>query len=81
MQQYKELLQDIKKILIDLAIKGEFDQCDMNGFDTDKLLPAFRKHSKKMKDESVVFSTDENIDDPSVYGVQMVRLSTALGKY
>lgn len=79
MLQYQQLLKDIKAILIDMAIKGDFDQCDMNDFDVDKLRPAFKKHTKRLKDNAVVYSTDENHDDPALYNTKMVKLSTAIG--
>lgn len=36
-----DILKEIKSILIELAIQGEFDNCDMNQFDTTLLEPAF----------------------------------------
>lgn len=75
------LLNDIKNVLVDLAIKGEFDQCDMTTFDVNKLLPAFKRHEQRLKDEAVIYSMIENHDDESLYNVPMVKLSSALGKY
>lgn len=81
MKHYQQLLKDIHTIMVDCAVKGDFDGCDMNGFDMDKFRPAFRKHEQRLKDEAITFSMHENHDDPSVYGKKMVPLSLALGKY
>jgi len=80
MKEFEQLKKDLKDILIDLAVKGEFDGADVTCFDTSKFDSAFRKHKKRLKDDVVVYSMEENHDDPSVYNTPMVRLSTALGK-
>jgi hypothetical protein len=79
MKQYEQLKIDIKKILVDMALKGEFDGADLTCFDTSKLNPAFKKHTKRIKDNVTEYSMVENHDDEGLYNKPMVPLSVALG--
>ena len=78
MKQFRLLKQDIKKILIELAVKGKFDATDLTQFDTSNLDPALKKYMRTLKENAVQYSTDVNHDDESLYDTEMVKISIAL---